>query len=169
MVVIASSTMPRVLDALTASVGDSKLAVASEAGWLRFRIEHGIAERGADYTEGESYPQEAALEKDEVSFSKGCYLGQEAVFMLEKRGHVSKRLVQLEIPTGTAFVGAEVRDLEGGVIGKLTSVAPRDNGSIALGMVKYKHARAAHEVRIGGEAEGVGARVTSLLAIASDA
>lgn len=149
-------------NSITASVDPS--AVASEAGHLRFRVERGIAERGVDFTDDESYPQEAALEKDEVSFSKGCYLGQEAVFMLEKRGHVSKRLVQLTASVALAE-GAEVRDAEGKSIGTVTSAARRGGSEMVLGIVKYKHAREGNVVSV-VTPEGVApARVTALLAI----
>lgn len=141
-------------DAILEKIEPSKLA--SLPGWDRFRVEKGIAEPGPDYVLDESYPQEAALERDEVSFEKGCYLGQEAVFMLEKRGHVQKRLVQLELETPVA-AGVELLDGEGKSVGRVTTVA----ASLALGVVKYKHAREGREL----DAGGVKARVTSLLAI----
>ncbi len=155
-----------VVDAVRAAVPRS--AEASDLGWNRLRVERGIAERGHDYTDDESYPQEAALEKDEVSFAKGCYLGQEAVFMLEKRGHVSKRLVQLVASTPLP-VGAAIEDDEGKAIGSVTSSAPRADGHVALAIVKYKHARADHVVRVKVPDATIEARVTSLLAIADPA
>ena len=129
---------------------------ASAEAWNRFRVAHGIAERAVDYADDESYPQEAALERDEVSFAKGCYLGQEAVFMLEKRGHVQKRLVQL-VSDAPLASGADIIDADGKNIGRVTSVS----GRLSLGVVKYKHARDGRELHVGG----VVARVTSLLAI----
>lgn len=132
---------------------------ASKAGWLRARVEFGIPEMGVDFTP-DNYPQEAALERDAVSFQKGCYLGQEAVFMLEKRGHVKKRLVQLTSDSELS-VGEAIVDDEGHVTGAVTSVASRAIGSVALGYVKYKHARRDVELRV-GEAKAV---VTPLLAL----
>jgi folate-binding protein YgfZ len=164
--VIVSSGVESVVEAVIASVPRS--AVATEAGWNRFRVEHGIAERGHDYTDDESYPQEAALEKDEVSFAKGCYLGQEAVFMLEKRGHVSKRLVQL-VASAELPVGASIEDGEGKVIGSITSSASRAEGHVALAIVKYKHARRDHPLHVKAGDASIEARVTALLAIADPA
>ncbi len=53
---------------------------------------------GVDFDD-QTLPQEASLERLAVSFNKGCYLGQETVFMLEKRGHAKKRLMRLAIDT----------------------------------------------------------------------
>ncbi|MBJ7454276.1 MAG: hypothetical protein JHC71_19635, partial [Blastococcus sp.] len=52
------------------------------------------------------YPQEASLEKLAVSFQKGCYLGQEVVYMLENRGHVKRKLVPLDLEGAAAALPA---------------------------------------------------------------
>ena len=62
----------------------------------RRSIEHGLPRFGAE-VDATLYPQEAALEKLAVSFSKGCYLGQEVVYMLQERGHVKRKLVPLDL------------------------------------------------------------------------
>lgn len=133
--------------------------VATEPGWTRVRVEHGIPEWGVDFDE-KNFPQEASLEMDAVSFTKGCYLGQEVVFMLEKRGHVKKRLVQLVLE-GETELGATIESLEGEPQGQVTSVANRPARSLALGWVKYKQAADDNELRV----KGVTARVTTLLAV----
>jgi hypothetical protein len=128
------------------------------------RVEHGIAEHGTDF-DRDNYPQEPALEKDGVSFNKGCYLGQEAVFMLEKRGHVKKRLVQLMVD-GPVATGDVITDAAGAEIGKVTSAVTRSIGSnLALGYVKYKHAVEGGEL----SAAKSPAKVTGLLAIKPEA
>lgn len=120
-------------------------------GWEQLRIERGVPRFGVDYTT-QNYPQEASIEKLAVSFNKGCYLGQETVCMLELRGHVKKKLVQLELAAGAA-VGAEVSLPDGALIGDLTSVGlpGEDNLIKALGYVKYKHAHAGTSVLVGGQ------------------
>lgn len=130
-----------VREAIVARGGDALLA-ASEADWEAFRVERGIAWFGRDFDES-SYAQEAALERFGVSFNKGCYLGQEAVFMLQVRGHVKKRLVQLALEGGEAIEpGAAIALPDGTAVGALTSVAPAGEGArLALGHVKYKHAK----------------------------
>jgi folate-binding protein YgfZ len=125
--------------------------LASPEGWNAVRVELLVPEMGVDYDE-QSYPQEAALETSTVSFQKGCYLGQEAVFMLEHRGHVKKRLVQLTIE-GSDDVGRGAEVLAGGEpTGTITSRAPSLDGSstLALGYVKYKHAVTGTELTVAG-------------------
>jgi len=92
--VCAASERDRITSAMLAAAGPSGL-LASDAQWQRARVELGIPTLGVDFAI-DDYPQEASLEGDGVSFDKGCYLGQEAVFMLQHRGHPKKRLVQLE-------------------------------------------------------------------------
>src|SRR5690606_16690360 len=138
----------------------------SEGGWKQLRIEQGIAQMGVDFGE-DNYPQEAGLERDAVSFEKGCYLGQETVFMLEKRGHVKKRIVQLEVEgAGELAPETPIADADGQTTGSVTSAVPRrsEGGAIALGWVKYKHARAGVTLDVGGHP----ARVTDVLALARD-
>ena len=132
-----------------------------EAAWTTFRVEHFIPAAGIDFDEA-NYPQEAALEIDGVSFQKGCYLGQEAVFMLQHRGHVKKRLVQLRSEdAATVFARADrVTTEDGAEVGSVTSAS----GPTALAMVKYKAAFAETSLRVAGAA----ARVTPLLAITPD-
>ena len=89
---------------------------------------------GVDYDE-KNYVQEAGIEGRAVSFTKGCYLGQEVVCMLQMRGYVSKRLVQVKVPEGTA-TGAPL-SADGQVVGAITSVA----GTTALAMVKWAAAK----------------------------
>jgi folate-binding protein YgfZ len=60
------------------------------------RVRRFLPRFGVDFGE-KNYPQEAALEKIAVSFSKGCYLGQEVVCRLEMRGHVVKKIVPVRI------------------------------------------------------------------------
>ncbi len=74
-----------------------------------------------------------------MSFEKGCYLGQEVVFMLEKRGHVKRRLVPLVVEAAEApAAGAPVTDGSGAPAGEVTSatVSPTLGKAVALAMMK---------------------------------
>jgi tRNA-modifying protein YgfZ len=128
-------------------------AEASAEGWEALRIAWGLPRAGVDFDD-QTMPQEASLEKVAVSFTKGCYLGQEAVFMLEKRGHPKKKLVRLAIEGDAALPqGAEIALPEGGdAVGAVTSATtrPEGGGLLALGYVKYKHAGADTALVIGG-------------------
>ena len=112
---------------------------------------------GKDFSD-ENYPQEASLEAFAVSFQKGCYLGQEAVFMLQNRGHVKKKLVPLAIE-GTAELpaGVEITGPEGAAVGQVTSWVPSADAAelIALGYVKYKQANPGNTLSVGGRAARV--------------
>ncbi|MEZ5332239.1 MAG: hypothetical protein R2991_09365 [Thermoanaerobaculia bacterium] len=73
-------------------------AGAVPAGWRALetlRVEAGEPRFGADFDDG-NLPQESGLE-DAVSYTKGCYLGQEVVARLHYRGRPQRGLVGLEI------------------------------------------------------------------------
>jgi folate-binding protein YgfZ len=125
--------------------------------WEVLRVEQNVARFGVDFDD-QNYPQEASLEDRAVSFTKGCYLGQETVFMLQHRGHAKKRLVQIEIQ-GDEDVppGAEIVLPDGTAVGQVTSRvrSPRGPALLALGYVKYKHARPGVALRIAGREAAV--------------
>jgi len=70
-----------ILGEITAALGE-RAAITTPDSFERIRIEEGIARFGVDFDD-QNYPQEASLERLAVSFQKGCYLGQETVFMLD--------------------------------------------------------------------------------------
>jgi folate-binding protein YgfZ len=134
--------------------------VVDDPTWEATRIAWGLPRWGVDYDE-QTLPQEASLEKLAVCFNKGCYLGQETVFMLEKRGHAKKKLVRLAIEGAAIAPGAPLTLPDGAEVGAVTSVTPAPGGgSLALGSLKYKLAAAGTELLAGG----VPARVTGLAA-----
>ena len=119
-------------------------AFGDERAWETLRVEQAIPRFGVDF-DGATYPQEAGLEKIAVSFSKGCYLGQEVVCMLEMRGKVKRKLVALELDEGAVPErGARVSaNAEGDVVaGEITSAlaSPTLGRPVAIAMVKAAHA-----------------------------
>ena len=64
------------------------------------RLEAGVPWFGTDFDEHQ-IPHEAALDQTHISYTKGCYTGQEIVERVRSRGHVNRRR------TGLAFSGAE--------------------------------------------------------------
>jgi folate-binding protein YgfZ len=117
-------------DALPA-VGPVVDPVAYEA----WRIEQAIPVQPAD-VDDTTIPQEAFLEEDAVSFTKGCFIGQELVCRIDSRGHVNRFLRRLaQIEGDWPPVGAEIV-ADGKVVGALTSVAPRELPTGALGYVR---------------------------------
>jgi tRNA-modifying protein YgfZ len=112
-------------------------------GWTRvgpeafdaFRIERGVPVQPVDIDD-KTIPQEAELEFDAVSFTKGCFLGQELVCRIDSRGHVNRFLRRFHMIEGDwPAAGAEVV-VGDKVVGTLTSVAAPDVPTGALGYVR---------------------------------
>lgn len=101
------------------------------------RIAAGRAEWPADLGP-DVIPLEAGLEHRAISFTKGCYVGQEVIVRVLHRGQgrVARRLMRLELPaTGAVTPGARLFDADREA-GRLTSVAPTaDGAALALGYV----------------------------------
>jgi folate-binding protein YgfZ len=106
--------------------------------WEIARIESGRPEWGTDMDES-TLPQEANFDElGAISYTKGCYIGQETVARVHFRGHVNRFLRRLRFVTRPAPPkGAELVDETGKVIGDIRSSAlsPRFGG-VALGMVR---------------------------------
>jgi tRNA-modifying protein YgfZ len=101
------------------------------------RIEAGFPFYGPDISD-KNLPQELARDDRTISFTKGCYLGQETVARIDALGHVNQTLV------GVRFAGpvAVSHDLEltaaGTVVGRVTSAAlsPALHATLALAYVR---------------------------------
>ena len=102
------------------------------------RVKAGVPRQGIDMDE-KTIPQEAFLERDAVSFTKGCFLGQELVCRIDSRGHVNRLLRGLTIGNGsidtTPPAGAGIV-VGGKEVGALTTVARSESGVVALGYVR---------------------------------
>jgi len=99
------------------------------------RIEAGIPRYGIDFSE-DNLLLEVGID-NAVSFTKGCYLGQEVVERIRSRGHVNKKLCGLLLEgKAPAHTGDRVQS-DGQAIGVLTSsvLSPRLERAIALGYV----------------------------------
>jgi len=106
----------------------------------QLRIEAGVARFGQDMDE-ETIPLEAGIEAKAISFTKGCYVGQEVIIRVLHRGHgrVARKLVGLTFdPAGAVPEPGTVLLAEGKDIGSITSSAfsPVCGRPIALGYVK---------------------------------
>ena len=89
------------------------------------RIENGKPRYGEDITDT-SLPQETQ-QMHAVSFTKGCYLGQEIVERIRARGHVNRKLIRLELDGAQPPEGAEVTS---------SVVSPATGKTIALAYVR---------------------------------
>jgi folate-binding protein YgfZ len=104
-------------------------------GWTALRIEAGEPVMGVDVDE-KTIPQETGLVRDAVSFTKGCYLGQELVARIDTRGRVNRHLrgLLLSQPTAPAAVVA-VGDEQ---VGSVSSVAWSERFSANVGLALLK-------------------------------
>jgi folate-binding protein YgfZ len=113
-------------------------------GWRAFetvRIEKSIPRFGADLDES-TLPPEAGLEKSAISYSKGCYFGQEVIARIRNYGKAARLLCGFEFdssPEKLPEKGAQII-LDGKVVGNLTSVvhSPAFKKTIAMGYLKKR-------------------------------
>ncbi len=106
------------------------------------RIEAGVPRYGVDMNET-NVVLEAALDKA-VSYTKGCYIGQEIIARIHWRGHVAKRLTGLILDDDEAMLvprESKIKTPEGREIGRVTSstFSPRLKREVPLGYVKYDY------------------------------
>lgn len=120
-----ASLWQRALEAGAAPIGEAVFEV--------LRIESGLPRYVHELSDA-YIPLEAGLWAD-VSFSKGCYIGQEIIARMESRQRLAKQLVGLR-SDATLHAGAELHAADAAV-GKVSSAAARPGGgSIGLGFVK---------------------------------
>lgn len=102
-----------------------------------FRIAKGVPLWGRELNEG-LLPPEAGLDASDISYHKGCYIGQEVISRIKSAGKVNKRLVRLALGEGMPADCLPLVDGEGRPAGNLTSVSPEVCGGVrhALGYVK---------------------------------
>lgn len=112
----------------------------SPATWTLARIEAGRPEWGVDMDDN-TLAQEANLETlNAISFTKGCYTGQETVARIHFRGHVNRCLRGLVCdPDHIPPPGARLVDVQGRDVGDVRSSARSPRlGGVALGMVRHE-------------------------------
>jgi len=120
--------------------------VVSEQTAECVRVERGRPRYGVDI-DGSTIPQEAGLNERAVSFTKGCYVGQETVARLHYKGKPNRHLRGLRLSAPVAS-GAELR-LGERTVGHLGSVAISPTlGPIALALVR-REAAPGETVRVG--------------------
>jgi folate-binding protein YgfZ len=127
------------------------------------RIETGLPRFGVDMDDT-NVVTETGLD-EAVSYTKGCYIGQEIIARIHWRGHVAKRLTGLSFDSKVeARRGAAIKARDGKEIGRVTSatVSPRLERTIALAYVKYDYLAPGTEVSVPLDEEERAARVSEL-------
>jgi folate-binding protein YgfZ len=113
------------------------------------RIEAGLPRYGIDMDDT-NVVTETNLD-DAVSYTKGCYIGQEIIARIKYRGHVAKKLAGLTF-NGTVAIraGTTINSTDGKEIGRITSVtdSPKLNRTIALAYLKYDYIAPGTSVKV---------------------
>ena len=146
-------------EAVAAALANRGLAAVDEAALEILRVELGIPRFGREMT-NETIPQEAGINERAVSFTKGCYIGQETVARLHYKGKPNRHLrglaLERPVPAGSAVSN---NDRELGTIG--TAVISPAHGPIALAVLR-REAQPGDEVAVEADSATTSARVVEL-------
>ncbi len=145
----AAAVAQRLLEAVQEVGGRA----VGHAAFETVRIEAGTPWYGLDFDEN-NLPQEARLETTAISFTKGCYIGQETVARIHFRGHVNRCLTGLALKGERPPArGSRVRRGEAEV-GRITSAvySPARRTAVALAMLRREAAE--HGTMLTVEADG---------------
>ena len=133
LILVEASEADSLLDRLA---GES--VIDDEQEFHRARTNAGFPWMGIDLDET-NLPQEADRDRDTISFTKGCYLGQETVARLDALGQVQKKLVRWAISGGIPEPGTKLT-ADGKDVARLTSVADGGEGGVmAIGFARRSH------------------------------
>ena len=130
-----------------ASVQSAEWSLMNFNEFHRQRTRAGFPWHGVDFDDS-NLPQETGRDVA-ISFTKGCYLGQETIARLDALGQVQKKLVRWSIDSTDVEPGQKLMSGDK-LVGRITSVAPLDlpipgmelddkAKSIAIGMARRSH------------------------------
>jgi folate-binding protein YgfZ len=102
-----------------------------------YRVSRGLPAWGRELVEG-MLPPEARLEATDISYQKGCYIGQEVISRIKSAGKVNRMLTRFRFDPDAPVSPGSLVNAQGGVAGEVTSVAPGLDGGFrnALGYLK---------------------------------
>jgi aminomethyltransferase len=138
-----------------AAVAERAVPIGAETREI-LRIERGLPRFGIDF-DGSNLPAEAGVVERAISFTKGCYIGQEPIVRLAHRGHANRELRRLHLADALELP-ATLQDGERDV-GRVTSSASLpEGGAAALGYVRRAVADGAELVALDARGGRVAAR-----------
>ncbi len=113
------------------------------------RIEARVPRWGAEFTD-DNNPLEAGL-LGEVSWTKGCYTGQEVVARLYNYHRIQRFMVAIEVPADSDIMAGAVLMADGVSVGRVTSVSPiaHDGVQAALASIRSGHAAVGATLHVG--------------------
>ena len=133
---------------IAAALAAAGVLRCSAAAFEAARVEAGWPRYGVDITD-KNLPQEVGRNAQSISFTKGCYLGQETVARIDALGHVNKTLCGVRF-SGQAIpaAGCELRSGDA-VVGTVTSAvfSPRLARTVGLGLHPPRLRCAGHQAR----------------------
>ncbi|MBC7901342.1 MAG: folate-binding protein YgfZ [Saprospiraceae bacterium] len=142
-------------DAFRTEVAADAIEISAELYEI-LRIESGVPKYGVDMDET-TVVLETGLD-EAVSFTKGCYIGQEIIARIHFRGHVAKQLTGIVLSVPPAVAGgssqplenSELKTLDGKNAGKITSIkfSPKLGNTIALAFVRYDYLLEGTELKV---------------------
>lgn len=148
---VPSDSLGAVADKLIAA---AKSVGGRACGWMAFeiaRIEAGIPRFGADMDET-NLPLECGIEARAVSYTKGCYIGQEVINRIHTIGHVNRELRGLRLADDlkTLPVKGDKLFKDDKEVGHITSAvhSPTLHANIALGYVRREAGETGTEMTI---------------------
>lgn len=156
---VGSERAAEVMDALISAGAQ----VVSDETFETLRIEAGIPCYGVDMDET-TVVTETNLD-DAISYTKGCYLGQEIVIRIKHRGHVAKKLTGVIMDEAVDIHrGASVVSVEGKDVGRVTSAtySPLIDRTIGLAYVKYDYLAPGTVVRVDSHETRIAASIAGL-------
>jgi folate-binding protein YgfZ len=137
-------------DALRAALLERGGPEVSEAAAEVVRVERGRPRYGHDMDET-TIPEEAGINERAVSFTKGCYVGQETVARLHYRGKPNRLLRGLRLSAPAA--AGDALQLDGKTVGRIgTAVSSSRFGPIALALVR-REAEPGAQLAVGAQGE----------------
>ena len=134
---VARNEQPAVVEEL-ATAG---VVACPDAVWHAVRLESGLPLLGVDF-DRTTLPQEVNRDRQAISFTKGCYLGQETIARIDALGHVNKKLVRLRFSTARTIPRpGNVLRVGGEKVGIATSTcwSPQLKAPLALAMIRRGH------------------------------
>lgn len=155
-------------DALFRLITSAKAAEGSQCGWTALetaRIEAGIPRYGADMDET-NFPQECGIEAQAVSYTKGCYIGQEVLNRIHTMGHVNRQLRGLRLADSLSSLPAKGDKLfqSDKEVGYITSAVSSKavRGNIALALVRNEANAVGTELKLRTAGGEITARIVEL-------
>lgn len=115
-----------------------------------WRISRRVPLAGRELVPG-VFPAEVGLDASDVSFHKGCYIGQEVISRIKSVGKVNRTLVLFSVDEAFPEGEWEILTDEGALAGEVTSISPLANDGRRLFLALIKRGRVAERVSCDGE------------------